>query len=220
MPALHLLGILVGLTAEARLAAPLGGVIEAGGGTARGAEAAVERLLASGVRTLISFGLAGGLDPVLRPGTVVIPEAVITSGMERIPTDFALSSALGGPTAAAIMAGDGIVATVREKRRLRASTEAAAIDLESGAVARAAVRRGLPFAVLRVVCDPAERDLPPAAVAALDRNGGIRVLGVLRSLAREPRQIPALLALASDAALARRALIARVAAIGQISIST
>lgn len=219
MPARRLLGILVGLTAEARLAAPLGGLAEAGGGTATGAEAAVERLLAAGVEGLISLGLAGGLDPVLRPGAVIVPEAVITSGMERIAADFALSSSLGGPTAHAILAGNAVAATAWEKRRLRDATGAAAIDLESGTVARAAVSHGLPFAVLRVVCDPAERDLPPAALAALDPRGGIRVLGVLRSLARDPGQVPTLLALASDATHARRALIARVASIGQISTS-
>jgi adenosylhomocysteine nucleosidase len=64
----------------------------------------------------------------------------------------------------------------------------------------------LPFAVLRAVCDPAQRGLPPAALATLDAGGGIRFARVLGSVAARPWQIPALLRLALDAALARRAL--------------
>ena len=72
---------------------------------------------------------------------------------------------------------------------------------------------GLPFAVLRVICDPAERDLPPAALAALDASGAIGLARVVRSVIGRPGQLPALLRLAADAAAARRALARRVAAI-------
>ena len=96
---------------------------------------------------------------------------------------------------------------------------AAAIDLESGAVARAAISHNLPFAILRVICDPAERDLPPAALTALNNQGAIGLLRVIGSLFANPRQFPALMTLAADAAAARQALAARVAAIGQLSIS-
>jgi adenosylhomocysteine nucleosidase len=100
-----------------------------------------------------------------------------------------------------------VVADAGAKRLLSARTGASAVDLESGAVARVAHRHGLPFAVLRVVCDPAHRSLPPVAVAAVGNAGAIRPLGVLRSIVARPAQIPALLRLALDAAVARRALV-------------
>lgn len=75
----ELIGIVVGLAAEARLAAGLGCVVEIGGGTPAGAEAAVARLIARGVTGVVSFGLAGGLDPTLRPGMLVVPEAVVVA---------------------------------------------------------------------------------------------------------------------------------------------
>ena len=89
-------------------------------------------------------------------------------------------------------------------------TSAAAVDLESGAVARIAATHGMPFAVLRAICDPAERALPPAALAALDARGVIGSWRVIASLAAQPGQLPALLALAADAAAARRSLVERV----------
>jgi adenosylhomocysteine nucleosidase len=102
------------------------------------------------------------------------------------------------------------------KRRLRQETGAATLDLESGAVVRVATGHGLAFAALRVICDPAERDLPPAALAALDASGAIALARVARSVIARPGQLPALLRLAADATAARRALARRVAAIAAV----
>ena len=103
-----------------------------------------------------------------------------------------------------------VAETAETKHRLWATTGAATLDLESGAVARVATLHGLPFAVLRVICDPAERDLPPAALAALDASGAIGLARVAGSVTARPGQIPALLRLAADATAARRALGRRV----------
>jgi adenosylhomocysteine nucleosidase len=191
--------------AEARIAARFGSPVRAGGGTPAGAGAAAAELVRRGATALVSFGLAGGLDPALRPGSVVIPSVVLAGG-DALVADAGLAARFGGVTGHTLLAGSAIAADAAAKRRLHAATGAHAIDLESGAVARVAAGHGLPFAVVRAICDPAERDLPPAALIALDPDGGIGLLAVLRSVLRHPGQIPALLALARDAALARRAL--------------
>jgi len=197
------------MAAEARIARRLGWHIAVGGGTTVGADRAARQLIGRGARALISLGLAGGLDPALRPGMVIVPTAVI-DGEERYPTDPHLSQLLGGATPHLLLAMQTIVASAVEKHRWRGATQAAAIDLESGAVARAAAAHGIPFAALRVTCDPAQRSLPPAALAALDSHGAIAFRRVLASILVQPSQIPALLALASEAAAARRSLLARV----------
>jgi adenosylhomocysteine nucleosidase len=208
-------GIIVGLRAEARIAWDLGGTVEIGGGTRAGAEAAAERLIARGVEALLSFGLAGGLDPALPPGALVIPRIVRAGGHDLL-ADAELISRLGGATCEMLCDSTQVVADAAAKRALFRTTGAAAVDLESGAVALAAERQGLPFAVLRAVCDPATRTLPPAAMIALDRSGGIRAARVAMSVLRAPAQIPALLALARDAALARRTLIRHLRLVGEL----
>jgi len=181
------------------------------GGGAAGAEAAARRLVADGARALLSFGLCGGLDPALRAGALLVPAVVLADGV-RHEADRALAARFGG-TAPAVLLGEGeIAATAAQKRALHAATGAAAIDLESGPVARVAAAAGLPFAVVRAVCDPADRDLPPAALVALDAQGAIGMLAVLRSVLAQPRQVPALIGLAGQAAEARRSLMRAVAA--------
>jgi adenosylhomocysteine nucleosidase len=162
-------------------------------------------LVEAGARALVSFGLAGGLDPGLRCGTVLIPSTVLTEG-ERLVADPVTAERFGGLTGHRLLAGSRVAPDAASKQRLFAATQAHAIDLESGAVARAAFAHGLPFVVVRAVCDAADRDLPPAALVALDAAGSIGFLRVMRSVFAQPEQIPALLALARDAAAARRAL--------------
>jgi adenosylhomocysteine nucleosidase len=208
----HRPGFVTGLLAEARVAAKLGAA-EAGGGLPPGAAAAAERLLARGATALVSFGLCGGLDPALRPGALLVPRAVLWHG-RSYAADPSLSAALGGFSAHLLLAGDMVAADPAAKRLLFGRTAAAAIDLESGAVAEVAARGKIPFAALRAVCDPAGAKVPPAALVALDAGGAVSVWRVAASLLRAPGQLPALLALGRAAGQARRALVGRVGDVG------
>jgi len=207
------IAVITGLTVEADIARLLGIPVAAGGGTPWGAEQQAERLVAEGATALVSFGLAGGLDLDLRPGALFVPIAVVEAGRIR-PTNAELSERLGGWTGGMLLATAEIVVTANEKATLARTTLCAAVDLESGAVARVAERHGIPFAVLRAICDPAERDLPPAALAALNEKGAIAVTRVALSVVSNPLQIPGLIALGRDAGRARRALVGRVNQIG------
>jgi adenosylhomocysteine nucleosidase len=207
-------GFLTGLAAEARIARALGWAVEIGGGTAEGARRAARRLIAAGASAIVSFGLAGGLDPTLPAGTVVVADAVLGGG--RVwRTDATLSARLGGGTGHLCLALDRIAATAAEKQRLGAETGAAAGDIESGVAAAVASAAGMPFGVLRAICDPADRDLPPAALVALNAAGAVGPARVTLSILRHPGQIGALIGLARDAALAQRALADRLRRIEQ-----
>jgi len=196
-----------GLSAEARL---LPFASRVGGGTPEGAAREAALAISAGARALISFGLAGGLDPSLMPGAILRP-AVVLWQTTAYQTDPGLVDALGGATCACILAARAPIATASAKLSAHAETGAAAVDLESGAVAEQAARAGVPFAVLRAVCDVAGEDLPQAALAALDPAGTIRILRVAYSVVRHPGQVMALLALAAHAGAARNALAKEIA---------
>lgn len=203
------IGVVVGLTAEARVARSWGVPVVVGGGDAAGAAVTAEGM-ASLVRALVSFGLAGGLAPDLRAGDLVVPRRVV-DGQEAWDTDAGLNAALGGCTGHVLQGGGAVLATVAQKQAARAAG-VDAVDLESAAVARVAARHGLPFAVLRAVCDEAGRDLPLAALVALDAEGRIGGLRVLGAVLRRPWEVPSLIGLGRDAARARAALVGRVRA--------
>ena len=203
------IGVITGLQAEARWLADAGFMVQVGGGTPAGASTVARALVAQGAEALLSFGLAGGLQPGLKPGLVLVPATVLTHG-EVYKCDAALTDFLGGATQGALLAGDKIVAHVTDKAALFARFHAAAIDLESGAVAQIAAQSALPFAVLRAITDPAERDLPPAAMVALKDDGSLDIVRLLGSLLRHPRQIPGLIKVGQDAKAARASLLTRL----------
>lgn len=204
-----MIGFVTGLAAEARLLAGISACVAVGGGSARGAEGAASRLIGQGVTALISFGLAGGLDPALPPGALAVPVHVLGDGISY-PCDPSLLEWLGGPTIGTMIGAEHAIHSLAEKVRLFRATGAAAVDLESVAVGRVAAANALPFAVLRAVADPAVRALPPAALLALDADGQIAVRRVVASIARQPNQIWNLIRLAGDANAARRTLRAQV----------
>jgi hypothetical protein len=147
---------------------------------------------------ILSCGIAGALGPTLRPGDVVIDgDAAV---VER------LGQALPHAYRGGIVGNDAIVATAIEKRLLSERTGALAVDMESHVAARVALRKGLPFAALRVISDRAEDDLPPAALVGMRPDGGMALGAVLASLVRSPRQLPALIRTGRQADQAFRSL--------------
>jgi len=199
------IGFVVGLRAEARLLRGLGFQVAIGGGMPEGAARAAESLIAADAEALISFGLAGGLVFGIAAGAIVIPSRVRESDQVFV-CDTDLVGWLGGATATTMLAGQEIAVTAMRKADLFARSGASAIDLESGAVARVATAATVPFAVLRAVADPADRDLPPAALIALNAAGRIGIGRVTASVLRHPGQLGALIALARYAGAAKKAL--------------
>lgn len=202
-----------GMEAEARIARRAGLKAIASGGIAARTLALAEALLGDGAEGLLSFGIAGALAPQLAAGALLLPRAVIEESGMRHAVDEAWRARVEKRLAAAgLHAVDGdlygataAVDSAERKAALFRRTGAAAVDLESHLVARAAMREGRPFLVLRAVADPASRALPQAAVNALDEHGSPALGRVLASVLRNPRQIVALLRLAGDT---RRALLA------------
>lgn len=200
-----------GLRAEARIAAGSGVVTVAGGGDPARLALLLQAALQRGARAVISFGIAGGLEPGLRPGTVLIARA-IHDGPDRVSADAAwierLAARLPEARLGDLVGVDAAVAGAGDKSELRRRTGAAAVDMESHVAARLAALHGVPFAALRVVADPAERTLPPAALVGMRPDGTADLGAVLRSLGRRPRQLAALIRTGLDARAAMMALTA------------
>lgn len=205
----------VGLAFEARIiAAPGVRVICSGDGRklSQSLNAAIADMRAAkdGHFGLISFGVAGGLDPRLKPGSCIVGSTVL-SETDAIETDRswskrllrAIPDAIYGP-----IVGVPAPVTSREaKRVLFRETGAVVVDMESHIVAATAVEHDIPLAAIRVVTDPAARSLPACAVAAMRANGTTDIAAMVRSILRRPRELPALFQTMLDAYAARGALL-------------
>jgi adenosylhomocysteine nucleosidase len=162
---------------------------------------------------VLSWGLCGGLDPGLRPGDLILGSEVVSSEA-AVRTDAAVTASLakrlagasGGVIVERLAASNAPVLTAAAKADLRRATGAAAVDMESVIAGRYALERGIPFAILRAVSDPADRDLPPLVLKALDSKGEIDARAVIGGLLRSPGQLAGLRAAARDSRTAFEAL--------------
>src|SRR5689334_8664475 len=170
-----------------------------------GLQARIEAAAAGSCCGIVSFGVAGGLDPALRPGDQIIASSVVTD-QDYYRTDDAwtraLLAAMPGSVHGDISGTDAPVAYPADKLALRRAHRTVAVDTESHIAAVVAARRGIPFAAVRVVLDPAHRCLPPAALVPLRRDGRADVRAVFGSVRSAPAQVPDLLRIVADASLA------------------
>jgi adenosylhomocysteine nucleosidase len=165
-----------------------------------------ERLLAEGAGALVSFGIAGGLDPVLMPGDLVLAERIHLPEGGHIETaapwrgDWTARAAEAGlRSRGGTLAGSPRVVTpAADKRRLFESSGACAVDMESHAVARVAEAAGVPFLAVRAVADPSDSSLPSVVRHSLGPDGRERRGVVAARLTLRPWQLPDVLRLRRD----------------------
>ncbi len=204
------LGIITGMTSEARIFGADALAISAGGdatATRQGIAALIER----GADRLVSFGIAGALDPALRPGDLVIGAAVRTAQGDRLPVDQKwlayLTTHIAAARVADVVGRTTIAATVADKAMLHRDTGAACVDQESHWVADAAHARHIPFIVLRAIADRAGDNLPPAVLVGLDKQGNPQTGAVIGALLRDPSQLPGLIRVAFQTRKALQSLL-------------
>ena len=204
------IGVITALDREARVFARrarrfLGAhdlVVKVSGPGCDQAARAAKELLTAGCDALVSWGLAGGLNPDMVPAQLIVGSITILDTGEAFPTDEVLQGelinelseleAVCGPLYTSLLP----VATANEKSNLHDAHAADAVDMESAAIARAAQLGQAKFAAIRCIVDPAGFDLPPAAELAIGMDGRLRVGAMLSHLTRHPGEIYSLLKLA------------------------
>lgn len=205
-------GIVAALTAEARTLGPSvhgptldtladGTLLAISGMGPQAAARAAQGLLAAGARQLLSFGLAGALDPCLGAGTVFLAEMVLDESGCAHPTCGPWRARLARVAATRGVAGGALLSvaqpllSAQAKAQARQRTGAAAVDMESFAIGAVAVQQGVDFAVARVVVDTASDALPRSVAAATGARGEVHYLRLVAALLGAPQDIPALLRL-------------------------
>ncbi len=215
------LGIVTGLAMEAaRVRAAIRGLPETNkpfigvaGGSAERATVLSRQYVAAGADGLVSFGIAGGLDPSLLPGDIVIGATVWRDSGPPVDMtmSWAQSIAAGlSPECRVSIGGiagvDAPLVSPAAKAALGIRSGALAVDMESHGTASVAAELGIPILVIRAIADPSVRAVPATALAGMGPDGRRRPFAVLGRLLVNPYELPGLIRLAGDSAAAMRSL--------------
>ncbi|GAB4176574.1 MAG: hypothetical protein Fur0032_16590 [Terrimicrobiaceae bacterium] len=143
---------------------------------------------------VILAGLAGGLSPGVCVGDVFL----VSGGSARLS---------GSLPEASMVTVDHVVATAREKRKLREQSRAVLCDMETSHLEAVCREAGIPWAGVRAVSDPADTDLPVAGSLLMSpAKGRPATMRMLAYVATRPRVWPEFAAMVKNASRAQRQL--------------
>jgi adenosylhomocysteine nucleosidase len=116
------------------------------------AETSLRKFLEKNLPKLVlTCGFAGGLNPELETGDVVFMTGYPTLEERLADADATLANFFTAPC---------IATTVAEKKKLREETGADVVEMESGAILAVCRESQIPCAMVRVISDAADEDLP------------------------------------------------------------
>ncbi len=235
--ALNTVGIVCALPSEARhlgpatfLREPLrsladGTLVAITGMGGAAASAGTRALIEAGATALASWGMAGGLDPTLAAGAILLPSEVIGADGRVVHTADGwrerLSSAVGARApvrGGRLLTSAHAIGSVTYKAELYETTGAAAVDMESLSIGEVAAKHRLPFIAVRVIVDGAGDVLPHAVTAAADKEGHLQIWRLMGALALAPNELAPLIRLAGRYRAANRSL-AKIAQVGSLALA-
>lgn len=176
------------------------------------AAALTQALLERGAAAVLFTGVAGGVDPTLRVGDLVVAERALQHDVDVTALGYARGQVPGcegvawtadpdlrervrGAAAAVaaaeglrvvvgtVASGDRFVADPAEVARLRAAFGAACAEMEGAAVAQVCAAWGVPWAVVRSVSDTADHDAH-VDFRAFTEVAAARAVAVVRGVLR------------------------------------
>jgi hypothetical protein len=187
------------------------------------ARIAAQGLADKGATALATFGVAGALQAGLRCGTLFCPARVLDDNGHGYTPEPAwrtsLLQRLEATGLSVLDAGDLIsmpipLLTTAAKIAAHDRYAAAAVDMESAAVAAVAKDRNLPFLALRAIVDEVDDTVPAELHESVDAWGRPRPLKLIVALSRRPSLLTYLPGLHSRMQQATGALHAAVSATG------
>jgi adenosylhomocysteine nucleosidase len=128
---------------------------------------------------IVSFGFAGGLEPGLRPGTLITATRVVDPAGRTLWDGPALE--VEGAEPAVICASELVANEPSERHALAERTGASVVDMESGVLASTGRLAG----VVRAISDPADHPVGKLVTAGKP-DGGTDWKVVAAAFATEP----------------------------------
>ena len=178
-----------------------------------GCESAYRQVSELSAGTMLgNIGVSGGMAPGLAPGTIILVDGIYNQcfRLSCLKKSYHLNVALMdmleavlreqgiGYRRGMVLCVDEPLLTPADKAKAHDRTGALAVDMESAGVAEAALRKGLPFFCLRVICDPAKRGVERELLQGVDDRGNSRPFHLMAAVCRQPRLFFGLLRMAGD----------------------
>lgn len=175
-----------GLIAERRVVVAVSGV-----GFEKSRQATSAVILGHKPRWVLSAGFAGGLQPALAKGDMVMVNQIVEPSGKQLSIDLQIDAEQlrrrPGLHVGRILSQDRLVPRTKEKAALGQQYDALSVDMESMVVAEVCRAEHIRFMGIRVISDPVDDELPPEMSVLVRQSTTVRKMGVaVGSLMRRP----------------------------------
>lgn len=147
--------------------------------------------------TVLLLGLCGSLAPNLRVGDAILYDACLSASVDGQHSekpeacDPGLTQTLAQGLGDCVQLGTGltcdrVLCTAQAKQQWGQRTGALVVDMEGWPLLQLLNHAGIATAILRVVSDDCDRDLPDIS-QAIDAAGNLRPLALTRAMVAQPR---------------------------------
>jgi adenosylhomocysteine nucleosidase len=165
------------------------GTLVTGMGPALARDAARQALSAGSIDHVMVVGIAGGLDPALPVGALMVPERVQLYPDGPVYTSHPVESR---QAAGALMTTDGLFDDDSIWRPI-VERGFGAVDMEAAGVAEVCEAAGVDWSIYRGISDRPDEHIVDQAVFGLSKpDGSADPVAVAKYLARDPRRAKAL----------------------------
>jgi adenosylhomocysteine nucleosidase len=179
-------------------------IVEAGVGSLAAARGTQSLLAGHRPAWVISAGFAGGLDPRIKRGDIVIADSLESPDGRRLAIDLKMPDAAAGNQpglhVGRIVTSDTLLHRAADKRVLGERRQALAVDMESWTVGEVCRQAKTRFMAVRIISDAVDDELP-ADIERLARqqSPAARAGAVAGAVFRRPSSIKDMLKLKEEA---------------------
>jgi adenosylhomocysteine nucleosidase len=205
-------------------------LVTSGMGARRAGEAARALVEMNAPRYLISFGIAGAVEPDLEIGDVVAAETFCRLD-QGVPGPFlpldpwpdaareAAVQVLAGRGARLFHGTSVTTGGPQAMEYRRGEMLHPILEMETAGIAQVAAEKGIPFLSLRAISDGPRAPIPFNLGEVLDENANLHVAGFLKAIARRPGIVLQFGRLRRNSRIAaENAAVALVAAVSQLIV--
>ena len=168
----------------------------------RNASQAAERLVEKKCDLLISWGVAGGLNPTHKCGDLIVSNRCVSEKGQEIFYRGNTAKDYIRRLETVVPATSGKVTTVfkavtsaQRKKSLFQQTKADIVDMESHSIAKVAQANSIEFILVKAVIDEASDDVPNAFLECADEFGKPKLTKTFSVIWKQPGSISSLLKL-------------------------
>ena len=141
---------------------------------------------------IISFGLAGSMNPKVQNGKIIIPQNIIDKSgnkkkVSKKYSDFFNKRISGKVFRQNLITVDKIEFNLNNKKYLRKNISF--IDMESSYIQLEAIKKKIPFITMRVIFDDLNFSIPDFLKTCINADGNLNIFKLFINITLKPKRI-------------------------------